>query len=149
MYKSNPGPSKRYVRGQFPPDSMKPVEYRLAVRTAPPNENGCELWLGHLEANGYPKLGKKWAHRLVYEVGKGPIPPRYTIDHTCFVTACVALAHLEAVTQRENNLRGNSPNWVAHRAGTCIRGHPLAMSPTTGKKVCCPACQRLRYWGLI
>ena len=47
-------------------------------------------------------------------------------DHLCRNPGCYNPTHLEAVTNRENMMRGKS--WVADivRTGLCMRGHPLA-----------------------
>jgi hypothetical protein len=45
------------------------------------------------------------AHRWSYEASVAPIPTGLTIDHLCMVTPCVNPAHLEPVTQAENNRR--------------------------------------------
>lgn len=65
---------------------------------------GCWLWLG-AEQRGYGYIGRTPAHRRAYETFVGPIPAGLHIDHLCSVRACVNPAHLEPVTQEENNRR--------------------------------------------
>lgn len=86
----------------------------------------CWAWTAARNPAGY---GMVWwdgrmvlAHRLVYELLVGPIPAGLTLDHLCRVRWCVNPSHLEAVTQRENVLRGTSPHVVAHVAGRCVAG---------------------------
>lgn len=69
----------------------------------------CWLWIGALRANG---RGNFWdgtayvaPYRYSYVLHIGPIPKDLTIDHLCFEPRCVNPAHLEAVTQAENNRR--------------------------------------------
>lgn len=45
-------------------------------------------------------------HRLSYEAFKGPVPDGAVIDHVCRNTLCYNPDHLEAVSQKENVLRG-------------------------------------------
>ncbi len=68
----------------------------------------CWEWLA-TRGRGYGKFKTdhqmKWAHRVAWEMLIGPIPDGLTLDHLCRNPGCVNPAHLEPVTQAENNRR--------------------------------------------
>lgn len=90
-------------------------------------ENGCWDWIGSLTPSGYGSLGWRGrrfrAPRFYYEREYGPIPQGLEIDHLCRNRKCVRPDHLEAVTHRENILRGDSPPGLHARKMHCPRGH--------------------------
>lgn len=90
---------------------------------------GCWEWAGSVSATGYGKFyvdGPRLAHRVAYELTRGPIPDGLQIDHLCRNRRCVNPAHLEAVTQRVNILRGEGPCAKHARKTQCINGHDLS-----------------------
>ncbi len=110
----------------------------------PEPNTGCWLWGGPSNGHGYGSFFYKGrltgAHRYSHETFIGPIPNGYDVDHLCRVRCCVNPAHLEAVTRRENILRGVSK--VAQRASQthCKNGHPFSLDNTSitrrGSRVC-------------
>ncbi len=74
-----------------------------------PELGPCWLWLGYCRDGRYPWMyyeGRPLAaYRVAYILLVGPIPEGLHLDHLCRVTSCVNPAHLEPVTQQENNRR--------------------------------------------
>lgn len=87
--------------------------------------------------------GTKRAYRFAYEVTNGPIGDDYVLDHLCRVRECCNPAHLEPVTIKVNNERGEKA-MQTH----CIHGHEFTaantyIKPKVGTR-CCRACRRER-----
>ncbi len=96
-------------------------------------ESGCWEWEGQLDKHGYgvfavtcaDRQRPRSAHRYAYTRAKGPILEGLVIDHLCRNHKCVNPDHLEAVTVKVNNNRGEHPNQRKHRDNRCKRGHDL------------------------
>ena len=146
---------KRWLRHGDPlgggppqPHGATPAE-RFWVKVERSGEPGaCWPWTGSL-VKGYGQFsvnGKTvYAHRWAYEEAIGPIPDRLTIDHLCRTPACVNSRHLEAVSNRENILRGTGPAAVHARQTHCIHGHEFTpentyRAPGRGRE--CRQCRR-------
>lgn len=102
------------------------------------DKNGCLIWSRPVSANGYGKVkfydnGKQrtvYPHRVAYVATYGEPDPRLTIDHLCGVRSCVEPTHLEAVTAKENILRGTGPTAEHARQTHCQNGHEFTDANT-------------------
>lgn len=110
--------------------------------------NGCLQYNGSCSIWGYGQtsIGRKTlhAHRVIYEQLVGPVSKDLVIDHLCKNKQCVNIEHLEAVTCRENLMRGDT--LAAKNASKihCIRGHEFDYKDKQGKRVC-KTCKKLWY----
>jgi len=81
------------------------------------SDTGCWMWQASCNGAGYPQIkgdngsAPVFAHRVSYELVKGPIPFGEVIDHLCYSEEgisnrlCINPDHLEAVTQKVNMQR--------------------------------------------
>lgn len=103
---------------------------------------GCWLWIGRIDPGGYGRLSGRLAHRVSYEEFVGAIPAGLTLDHLCYVAACVRPEHLEPVTIVENLRRQRSASKTE-----CKSGHPYTPANTyirpSGQRDC-RECIRIR-----
>lgn len=103
--------------------------------TESPDE--CWTWAASRDRKGYGRfpVGPRnnqvntGAHRTAYEMARGPISSRLVIDHLCRNPACVNPSHLEPVTQRENDVRGDGGKWQALKT-KCPVGHEYSPGNT-------------------
>lgn len=82
------------------------------------------------------------AHRLSYRFAKGEIPEDLCIDHLCRKPSCVNPDHLEAVTIKENTLRGVGMGAINAKKTLCIRGHNRWGKQEKGRR--CLECHRVK-----
>jgi hypothetical protein len=112
------------------------------VSKVTPNANGCLVWSGPFVNKGYGAFhvdGKRVrAQRWIYELVHGPIPVGLVVDHLCRNHSCVNPTHLDAVTNRENVLRGVGTPAVHARKTHCPAGHEYDKFAKNGWRYCRP-----------
>lgn len=109
--------------------------------------DSCWLWTGSQTRGGYGQIrvnGKLvYVHRFACEAMGRPIPPDLTADHLCRVRHCVNPDHIEAVTFKENVLRGIGPTAENARREVCAKGHRLLRLFSAHRRDC-RECTRRR-----
>lgn len=83
-----------------------PLKIRLWTKTSLPNEEGCMLWTGTLDDDGYGVFkvrGKMLkAHRVSLILASGESHDDLLAVHSCRNRNCVAPAHLSWGTHKQN-----------------------------------------------
>lgn len=125
-------------------------------RIGQPDGKDCWPWLGWVQSNGYGAFtiriepgthGRQvcWlAHRLSYILAHGDIAAGFTIDHLCRNRRCVNPAHMEPVSMRVNNLRGESASATNAAKTHCPRNHPLTGKNLRSDSRACRTCKNDR-----
>lgn len=118
-------------------------------------QGSCWVWTGEINGWGYGathvERKHRSAHRVAYEMARGPIPPGMQVDHLCGNKVCVNPDHLEPVTLQENLRRARVAGrifdlGVFHKAKTqCPHGHAYVPGnlylPPRGGRICL-TCKR-------
>ncbi len=94
------------------PPKPKPASERFHDKYIPEPNTGCWLWLGYVDdkdyALGYGTIAEAsgsrrlYAHRLSYEMFRGPLKSGDHVCHTCDMPPCVNSDHLFVGTNDEN-----------------------------------------------
>lgn len=116
---------------------MKLLNKFLSLIRIDPNSR-CWKWKAGKTNKGYGAFyinqKQHTAHRLSYRLFVGEIPIGLDLDHLCRNRDCCNPSHLEAVTRRENLLRGNTIPALNATKTHCKHGHEFTPENTIIKK---------------
>lgn len=143
--------------GQSFRDVLSPRQVERFWRSVDQTPGACWAWRGGIVKGGYGRFVARsaaWkpdghrAHRVAWELLRGPVPAGLQLDHVCRNRLCVNPDHLEIVTNKVNVLRGVSPAAINARRTHCRNGHAFSVANTRigrgGGKRICRACSRIR-----
>lgn len=103
------------------------LQARFDAHWIPEPNTGCWYWTGYVTKSGYgcfvPGIRVFPAHRIAWELYRGPIPAGMVIDHCCRVRHCVNPDHLRVVTRRQNALENS-----------------VSIQALNAQKTACPQC---------
>ena len=123
---------------------MRPIAERFWKKVRVDGE--CWIWTAGRYWTGYGRIGRGGkgapdiaAHRVAWEMLRGPIPDGLVLDHyrlnpgplsgTCS-KACVNPDHLRVTTLKENLLAGPGPAAANAKKTHCIHGHEFTDNNT-------------------
>jgi hypothetical protein len=128
--------------------AKSPPWERLLRKVSPEPNTGCWLFVGKNDHQGYGWIFNEnskrvSAHRIAWEIARGPIPAGMVIDHKCRVRSCVNPDHLRVCTPIENTTApGSLAKGRTAKSPTCQRGHSnWARNPNGTRR--CVECARI------
>jgi hypothetical protein len=101
---------------------LSPIQLaRFWSRIEPAPDFQCWEWRGRSSPKGYGRWGEFLAHRVAYELVKGPIPSGLIVRHKCDNPPCCNPRHLEVGTYADNS-------------ADCVARGRIAKGDTHGRK---------------
>lgn len=119
------------LKHRKPPDmDLSRMHKRFWKYVHPCPLTGCWHWAGPRAGEGYGafRIGKvMYSHRYAYAAIHGDVPAGLHIDHLCRNRNCCNPMHLEAVTCKDNLMRGHGTIARINAEKTrCLNGHLLS-----------------------
>ncbi len=97
--------ARRFLRGHNK-GRLRPLVSRFLSRISDHLEpNGCRLWLGPFNRDGYGRIfdgETTTAHRVAYKLAHGEIPAGLMVLHSCDNPPCINADHLRLGTALDN-----------------------------------------------
>lgn len=129
------------------------IKFKDILNKCPINHNGCILFNGVLDKNGYGRIKFQYkiylTHRLVWQINNGQIEKDLVICHKCDNPTCINIEHLFIGTILDNNLDKIKKGRDHNKSKThCKHGHELSGNNLyIGKdnRRQCKTCDRLRH----
>ena len=128
--------------------SRLPLEVRFWAKVQ--KTDACWLWTaakhpfgyGHIKIDGRVEA----AHRVSWQMARGPVPEGLVLDHLCRTPSCVRPDHMEPVTLWENTRRGTCYSAEAVRKTHCKHGHEFTPENTYHWRTSriCRTCKGIR-----
>lgn len=101
---------------------MSAIAESFAEFHMPEPNSGCWLWLGYCTDKGYGRFRRQRAHRVSYELHKGPITGGLWVLHKCDNPTCVNPDHLYLGNGKQNTQdmlsRDRQCRWDGRRVGS-------------------------------
>lgn len=101
---------------------------RFFAKVVQNSDTGCWEWTAQCDMYGYGRISRNkhpaLAHRVSYEIHKGPIPRGALIMHSCDNRSCVNPDHLSVGSHKDNMAdmvsKGRSPSGARHHRPSAV-----------------------------